>query len=240
VEKEVGFGVPTRFNVKEGYVEGIGRVLLSTRSFNPGDIVLTDKPLVQYKNDLADWHLDLVKKYARMNAKERASIMDFKHLSTPEDAEYSECRDYMQEFWILAEYLVASEPELHSCSQADVFKLMTCHIFNVQAGRLASGTACSALYPLLSRAAHSCSPNCFATSQPCKPQEYAFMAIKPIAPGEVLTISYTEGYQSVISRRSKLRSAVLPIVDPKLVPLAPLLAPYHFYWIIQTSSPVIF
>jgi hypothetical protein len=189
---------PTRSNVKEGYEEGMGRVLLSTRSFNPGEIVLTDKPLVHFTS-----LLDLAKKYAQMNEGERASIMDLKHISKPEDAEYSECRDQLQEMWIHARDLVASEPELRSCSHADVFKLFACSLFNGHSSGLDSG---SAFYPLCSRASHSCSPNCMGTEHPSKPQEYAYMATKPISPGEMLTVSYTKTSQATIARRAELRS----------------------------------
>jgi hypothetical protein len=75
----------------------MGRVLLSTRSFNPVDIVLTYTPLVTFTD-----FFDLAKKYARMNKEERALIMDLKHLCKPDDAEnfdfdYTdfECRNYM-------------------------------------------------------------------------------------------------------------------------------------------------
>jgi hypothetical protein len=187
---------PTSANVKEGYEEGMGRVLLSTRSFNPGDIVVTDKPLVQYTS--ID---DLVNQYDQMNKEERASIMDLKHLCKPEDAEYAECRDYMQEVWLYARHIAASEPFLRSWSHEDVFMLITCTILNA----FGDGPDHSAMFPLLSRAAHSCSPNCVRIKNPSK---HAYMATKPIAPGEMLTITYNKICQSTIERRTDLRSAV--------------------------------
>jgi hypothetical protein len=200
VHNSVGSSNPTRSNVKEGYDEGMGRVLLSTCSFNPGDIVLTDTPLVKFRD-----HLHLAKKYARMNEEERALIMDLKHLGKPKDAEHSECEDYLQKMWVYARKLVAREPKLRNCSRTEVFKLLSCSLFNGHGSELDS----AALYPLFSRAAHSCSPNCMSTVHPSLPQEVSYMATKPIAPGEMLTVSYAETSKPTIARRTELRSAVL-------------------------------
>jgi hypothetical protein len=156
--------------------------------------------------------------------------MDLKHLCRPEDAKHSECRDNMQEIYKQA--AVASVPELRSCSHDDIFKLSTCDVFNTQ-----EKDASNALFPIFSRAAHSCSPNCMAM-HPLNQQESFFMACKPIAPGDMLTIPYNKTSLSTIARRTELRSAVVSIGDPVPDPPPPLLAPYQMYitWIIQACS----
>jgi hypothetical protein len=224
INNSVGCSNPTRSNVKEGYEAGMGRVLLSTRSYNPGDIVLTDMPLVHYTDDLG-----LAKKYARMSEEERPSIMDLKHLCKPEDAENAECREDLQGMWIYAQKLAASETELSSCSHAEIFQLMTCSLFNMHSFSVSAGKAeleFAVLFPLLSQAAHSCSPNCMIMKS-----KGAFMATKPISPGDILTISYIErkesetSHHSTIARRTALRSTVLSIVDLVPEPNTPLVGP---------------
>ncbi len=153
--------------------DGYGRVLIATRAFSVGEHVLTEWPFVCFSG-----HDELIKKFIDMSDEDRRTMLDFKHYKDPEDALYETFRETCTSTWAAAVGMSGRISQTQttgdkSMTAQDVFGVMMVAHINAHSFRGAShfcesvvtgytdgDAAKSALFPLASKVAHSCAPNC--------------------------------------------------------------------------------
>lgn len=195
--------------------EPLGRIVLASKSFAIGDCVICEVPLVRYGGVF-----DLVRQYLLMNEVDKKRIFDMQNYASPNEAHYKESKAHMQEMLDMANTILSHQTtDSGSLGQyIDVhtlFRLLTVSSLNSHdfpdtnteeiSSRITSTGAVgldSALFPMASKVAHSCDPNCVYTNYHVLNHLFYF-AVKPIAPDDMITFSYV-GYASTQARRLQL------------------------------------
>lgn len=197
--------------VKVEQREGLGRVLVATRQFKTGDIVLQEAPFCVFKNS---W-LDLALLYCKMPEVDRAKLLEFQHMSSEEEVRHIEYfkRDALANF---KEMLCMPEVRLllDKCCIDERLAFKLCTIVSINAHQYIGGSTpysettsiqpqMSALFYIASKMTHSCNPNCSYTSKH-KHGHLVYFATRPIACGDLLTFSYIENTYSPTSQRRSI------------------------------------
>lgn len=198
----------------------LGRILISTRSYQPGDIVLEEDPLVIFR---IGWP-DLLNKYTTsMTIEEKEKLLDMQHLTSIEEAKHDEfSRSIKQSFdHAIVQPVMQELLKLNQSDEAFAFRLCTLvningHMYQMPTNH-SVGTQSNqqqqederltALFYLGSKATHSCDPNTAYSSKCNSSGKLTYYAIKPIAEGEIITFSYinTPFLTSTRERRQQLK-----------------------------------
>ena len=203
-----------------GYNNELGRVLIATKDFQIGDIVIKEKPLVVYNS-----MIELIHKVNQLSSTEKELLYDMHHrdfkINPPQ---FEECRRFMNE-------------SLDICKTEELFKFLKnngmsiddvsriLHISNFNAHNFVGSNSTyiedssssnsentrTALFYLGSKVAHSCDPNCAYTSKVCDDDDIdntydvlLYTAIKPIKVGDIISFSYINPRLSTEDRRALL------------------------------------
>ncbi|KAG5175043.1 hypothetical protein JKP88DRAFT_142912, partial [Tribonema minus] len=192
---------------------GMGRVLQATKDLSPGELILVEEPLISWVNGKI---AECVSKIQKMSTQQRQQLMDMYHLKYGEKARFDSCEARMEEYRALArmvpqaclipddapdEHQDAGPPWAATYEALNVMKLNTHCISSLpwemqevdDVQRMlpqgAPRVTRVALFPLASKAAHSCVPNCVWTTQ--NPYGHiSYFAARPIAAGDAITMSY--------------------------------------------------
>ena len=193
-----------------------GRILIATKSFNVGDIVLEETPFAVYSKG---WP-ELLIHFSNMSSEDKCKLMDFQHLESPEEANNEEFKKEIEsDFNDMME--IESIQQLlnhYEISRITAFKIaMICRINahrfigksedykeTISAQSKSQSTYPSALFYFASKVQHSCNPNTIYTSKLLN-DHLVYYAIKPIEKGESITFSYIDGITlSTSERREQL------------------------------------
>lgn len=203
----------------DGYVlsyhDELGRVLVSTKEYNIGDIVLKEKSLIVY-NSL----IELVSKSLELSSNDRELLYDMYHRDFQLDnlPIFEECRDFLVQSFnsIKSEISIDNKNLLSEISIDDVYKLIAisnfnCHNFvgsNTGYAEVTNPTDSmnkrSALFYFGSKLSHSCEPNCSYTSKVIDGDVLMYRAIKKISEGDILSFSYINPRLCTEDRRAVL------------------------------------
>lgn len=196
----------------DGRIEGVridtthdmGRVLVATRAFSCGEIVLREKPvLVWESSNLFNQHLSFIDNYFRAGICEQAIVHDMycprevhgvgeMHvtealLRAQEQSDKSTSSLPPDEIRCLLKRAAANSIEIMAegdCLQQDN---RTCGLFPMMPMK-------AALFEYGSKMSHSCNPNTipetFPASLPNESSTAGYRAIRPIKAGEQITFSY--------------------------------------------------
>ena len=203
--KEVSIGAAASGTTIETR-EGLGRVLVATKVFKTGDIVLQESPFCVFENS---W-IGLALEYSKMTAAEKEKLMEFQHISSVEEARHPEF--ILNTLATFTELLCLPEVrqlmETKGIDENDAFKLCTIVAINAHMyiGHTSYEVSTSitphrgALFYIASKMSHSCNPNCCYTSKQIH-GELVYFATRPILCGDLLTFSYIESTYSPTSQR---------------------------------------
>ena len=200
------------------YNNDLGRVLIATKDYNVGDIVMKEKPLVVYNN-----LIELIHKVIQMNDQEKDLFYDMHHRDFQDNPPiFDECKNVMNELLDMF-----NSNDLHVFLNKSGISIDTAHkilmISNFNAHNFIGSNSSynessnldepkrTALFYLGSKVAHSCEPNCSYTSKIVNStidgdnDVLVYSAIKPIKAGDILSFSYINPRLSTVERRAILR-----------------------------------
>lgn len=185
--------------------EGLGRVLVARQAFPAWSAVLCEAPLLRWRALAGREGLaELLEAFEAASPDVQAAVLSLAH--PPLDSEAPRCVERRE---------LAKEEgkQLCSLSVGTIHKLLmivdtNAHTFfgemELGGGAVAHGVEQSALFAVGSKAAHSCRPNCaFSTKVG---SQLRYFALRPLADGEQVTISYlSETHQlNRLERRLRL------------------------------------
>ncbi len=188
----------------------LGRVLVSTRSFQPGEIVLEEDPLVVFR---VGWP-DLLTKYAtQLSEDDKVKLLDMQHLSSASEAKYEEfIRSIKQSFdKAITQPVMQELLRMHQVDEQFAFRLCTLvningHMYQGPDGPIsADDQQLSALFYLGSKATHSCDSNTAYSSKSNRLGKLTYFAIKEIKEGDLITFSYINSPLQITTRERRLQ-----------------------------------
>jgi len=195
------------------YTDDLGRVLIATKDYNIGDIVMKERPLVVYNN-----LIELIKKVMQMNDQDKDLFYDMHHRDFQDNPPiFDECKQTMKE---VLDMISSNNVQIFlntSGISIDVaHKILMVSNFNshnfIGSNSIYSESSNldepkrTALFYLGSKVAHSCEPNCSYTSKiaaNCIDDNdvLVYNAIKPIRAGDIISFSYINPRLSTEERR---------------------------------------
>jgi hypothetical protein len=185
---------------------GYGRVLVTRRAYLPWELLLSELPLLRWRNVSGKEGLaELAEAFCAAPADVQASVLKLQH--PPLDGNSPRVVERRE---------LAKEHGKEACPQlstAQLHKLLliadtNAHSFygdlQLGGGAVAHGVSQSALFSLASKAAHCCAPNAAFSTKVGGAIRY--FALRPIAQGEQVTISYLADVHrlSRLERRTRL------------------------------------
>jgi hypothetical protein len=194
----------------------MGRVLVSDRSFLPGDVVVEEEPLLVWVDDSRRCG-SLVRAFLVASSAVQDEILTFGHPATDDERV-----PFVSIARAEAAALAASDPDFAALGEARLMELLlidatNAHSYhggarNPQRHLTASNapgdgtvrTKQCALFSIASKVAHSCRPNAIYTSTGTNGR-LRYIASRPIAPGDLITFSYIESLQPRDRRRAALK-----------------------------------
>ena len=198
--------------LKISSIEGLGRTLKAARSFNVGDIVLEEKPLLIYPSkDL----LQMLALFSQLENDEKEKLLDFHSYTDCEQARFGEFRrelEHLSQLLATERYQIVLKSI--NLSEAIAFRLMSISHINSHSfagvqlplkerfSVLADSTEYSAFFAYGSKAAHSCAPNCNYSSKNSN-GSLVYYAIRPIKEGDIISFSYLNLFGNPTHRRRK-------------------------------------
>lgn len=175
----------------------VGRCLLATEEIARGQVVVCEKPVLVWSTDDEEHRLcpffptDLVRQFLRLNVAKQSVVWDMccPSIGLQESTALYDCA---------SRFLCRHRSWASSLQAADVCRLamiakINAHRFDPPTAEAkaaetkAVGTAVTlvAIFPVMSKVAHSCAPNCMYNST-----TGCYVAMRPIAAGEAITFSY--------------------------------------------------
>jgi hypothetical protein len=188
---------------------GLGDVLVATRSFGVGDVALLEMPLLVFSSQK-----QLVKQYLRLSPEDKARVLDVRHVDLPsgEVPRYAQCCKYAAQ--VLDGFAELHAQFKHAISEPELANLLSVSVFNAYAYDMAGQIYSEldvvtmpqvAIFHLGSKLAPSCDPNILYTSS-VYPGFGAFVVLKPIAEGEMLTMCSHDASHPTVARRQRMLS----------------------------------
>jgi hypothetical protein len=167
--------------VRVEHIEGAGRALIASRSFEAGDLVLQEVPALQWAKDTP---ADLIASFLSVSASAQAAILDTAR-TVPQEAAKSQ------------RALARTKLALQLAQSYDgprVLDLVEAllSISDLNAHSFEGGMA---IFMTASKANHSCDPNCGHSTK--VDGELRYYATRAIAEGQSITISYLDGAWSM-------------------------------------------
>lgn len=200
------------------YRNDLGRVLIATKNYNIGDIVLKEKPLVVYKS-LRELFYKVTNE---LSSKDKDLLYDMHHRDFQDNPPmFEECKNLMNESLnVIDNDLLNNFLNTSGISMNDIHKIL--HISNFNSHKFIGSDSGyrestiddepnrTALFYLGSKVAHSCEPNCIYTSKLIDGTNnsddfLAYIAIRPIKVGDIISFSYINPIESTEVRRTLLR-----------------------------------
>ncbi|KAG5185691.1 hypothetical protein JKP88DRAFT_311493 [Tribonema minus] len=209
---------------KDGVVvttrEGMGQVLQAVRDFAPGDLVLRERPLVDFVT--GSRRLTLLQKFVRMTPEQRQELCEMRMLAHGGAPRFTSCEQLMEDRQLPAQaqarlirpsldiptsmWLTAYQVARFNSQEFSIVPLQQEHLNHAQRHLPPEVPQMrpAAVFSLASKAAHSCVPNClFTTKNPYGAMSY--YAAHPIAAGDLVTIARVAcGGMSTLDRWAQL------------------------------------
>lgn len=165
----------------------LGRIVIATRAFALGEVVMTDHPLIVFKSD------DFASYLAAFSAASpiaQAAVLDMCHPPLNKKT-----NQLVRKHKVVATRLQGS----HGLDEAQIHKLLmirdtNCHAYSGKECAYGSDqqgdvTGMAALFERGSKVAHSCEPNLYYTSKN-RHGGLEFRTCRPIAAGDMISFSY--------------------------------------------------
>jgi len=214
----VGGEIPHHPGVKIE-VSNIGEVLVATRDFHAGEVVISETPIILWSTN----DLELVRKFMDLSEEVRNNMLNTMFFLQPDNTmsdkklHDSTCKISLERCWKAAEiinihYYAGSE----KVSTNDIFNVLSIANFNchrwVGPNTMAlyetetnKASHMSALLPFLSKVEHSCIPNVIYSSQnQGHVGNGVYIATEDIIAGDNITFGYTDLNVPCTERRKKL------------------------------------
>lgn len=177
-----------------------GDCLFSDRAFAPGDIVLTERPTLQWKFKDFDDIQGLITAYIDAGDEVQQEVDRF--YCPPTDQEDISPLQTRRKWLVDSHY---TSGKFNDLTPEKIYKLLLIADANahVYCGNNHTGDDLStaALFKFGAKVSHSCSPNLFYTSKVTG--DLMYIATKPIEPNEMLSFSYIKCYE--MSRHQRLK-----------------------------------
>jgi len=168
--------------------EELGRVLVASKSFVAGDIVLEESPFSVFQGSVG-----LMTQFSSMNEIQKGLLMDFQHVHSLDDCLHPNFRQLIDEQ--LQDQLRSDEfLALMTRCQVDrdsYIRLLSLMLINTHMFDDGNGFPAGALFYTASKMAHDCNPNCSYSSKILQ-NHLVYFANRDIAEGEILSFSYIE------------------------------------------------
>jgi hypothetical protein len=191
----------------------LGKVAKAAMNFRMGDTVMEEVPQFRFYDDLS-----LLRQYHQLDDAEReATLGNYYHIEHPDlcPPEHKELRTRLFSTWRQAESISRLQifPKM---GIRDIFRLLSIGIFNSHEfcgtdnsygefvtdkmmGEDSRPKGSSALFPIMSKVAHSCNPNCTYSSRSGVYGQY--IAVRDIRKGALVTFAYIDTNLSTEDRR---------------------------------------
>ena len=199
--------------IKLGHDEQLGRIVLATKEFGIGDVVLSEKPLIVYPVLLLDdarSGTQYLNAFSSASDEVQAKILDMCHPPLDSTAERVKAwrahaerlargrQEYVQ---IIHKLLLISATNAHSYTGHSV--TFGEHLFSGDKADLQSDRC--ALFAMASKVAHSCLPNVTYDSKNAG-GSMEYRAIRSIGEGDMITYVYCDNLwtDSTVARRKLL------------------------------------
>lgn len=178
----------------------LGRILVASRPFASGDIVLEEAPFCKFQGSIG-----FIMQYASMSDSQKELLMEFQHVSSLQEIQHSDFHELLSEQLqekitndefcaVIGKYDVDEVTQLRLLS----LMLINSHMFNDE-----TGIPFGALFYTASKMSHDCHPNCSYSSKTLR-NHLVYFANRDIAEGEILSFSYIEKDHLPTSERRKI------------------------------------
>ncbi|KAJ9467305.1 Protein msta [Diplonema papillatum] len=220
--------VPSGCDIGEDAV--MGKYLIATRDFDPGDCVLEDTAILQAPWDLdAYLHSPVHGLFVKLKAQHGKAALDQGYAQVIGKflmLAKTEPRSSRSLLWDVLDWRFSTSKEdevalqfvataIHSCIPSSFSGILTSEetyrlicAFNTNSLACPVSKGSSSVYPLARLAEHHCRPNCTFAFLNYPADTWAsrvqYRALLPIKAGDRISISYIPGYQSTSARQDQL------------------------------------
>ena len=189
-------------------IQHLGRVLIASKDFQVGDLVLRESPLVWFSDSQ-----NLIRKFvSEMTETDKRDMLGMFHFNSPKDTTHELCKRSM---YHLAEdtYRIYMDMQRNNqqVSMEEIFQCLS--IVNLNAHSFYPNERepnRAALFPIAAIISHSCQPNTiYAIEQSC----IEYYATRPILRGEEITSTYLSWSDLVTCHTAQRRQKLLASKD---------------------------
>ena len=172
----------------------LGRVVVATRSFAPGEVVMAEQPLIVFDASPGASPESYLRAFASATSLVQASVLDMFHPPLDKDTKVVAARRRVANGLdgifglskeLIHKLLLIRDTNAHSYTGHEVA------YSEVIGGAFPGSSTKAALFDLGSKVAHSCCPNVSYTSKR-RHGGLVYLAIRPISADEMVTYSYID------------------------------------------------